>query len=171
MVAPPPARHSAVVPCFYGSLGFLHKHSRLPISSLPSPQAVSSQPTAVLPPGLLSNPHVPALSPRVHRQTHAPVWGTHACGTDRLCRSHSVPSATDQPFHPPLTASDAPLLSQVILPSVRGLPWMREPLCFSFPEGHRSCPTFCPLIFPFFLSSYPVMQASFLSFLVSEVFC
>ena len=42
MAAPPPAHHSTVVPCFYGSLGFLHKHSWLWISSLPSSQAVSS---------------------------------------------------------------------------------------------------------------------------------
>ena len=70
MAAPPAACHSTVAPCFCGSLGFLHKHSRLWISSLSSPQAVSSQPTAVLLPALLSNPYIPALSPRVD-------WGTH----------------------------------------------------------------------------------------------
>ena len=48
MVALPPVHYSTVVPCFYGILGFLHKHSQLWISSLPSPQAVCSQPTAVL---------------------------------------------------------------------------------------------------------------------------
>ena len=165
-------RHSAVEPCFYGSLGFLHKHSCMRISSLPSPQAVSSQPTAVLPLGLLSNSHVPALSLRVHRRAHVPVWGAQGCGTDRMCRSHSVLSATDWPFHTPLTASDAPLLSQRISPSVRGRPQMWESLlCFSSPQGCRSHPTSSPLLFPFFLSAYLVMRGSFLSFPVSKVFC
>ena len=44
-------------------------------------------------PGLLSNPHFPPLSPRVHQQTHFPVWGMQGCGMDHLCRSHSVLSA------------------------------------------------------------------------------
>ena len=88
----------------------------------PIPQAVSSQPTAVLASGLLSNSHISTLSPCVHWQTYIPVWGTQGCGTDNLCRSYSVLSATDQLFHPRLIASDAPLLSQLISPSVRGLP-------------------------------------------------
>ena len=132
MVVLPPAHHSTVAPCFYGSLGFLHKHSQLQVTSLPSPLAVSSQPTAVLPLGLFSNPHVPALRPHVHRWTHVPLWDAQGCGTDHLCRSYSVLSATDQLFHAPLTASDAPLLSQLISSSVRGLPQIQEPLlCFS----------------------------------------
>ena len=136
MVAPPAAHHSTVLPCFYGSLGLLHKHSWLRISSLLSPQAVSSHPTAVLHPGLRSNPHIPALSQRVHQQTHVPVWGTQGCGMDHLRTSHSVLSATDWPFHPPPTASDAPLLSQLISSSVREIPRMQEPLlCFISPPG------------------------------------
>ena len=89
-----------------------------------------------------------------------PVWGVQGCGTDHLCRSHSVLSATDQPFHSPLTASDAPFLSELISPLVMGLPWMREPLpsfssppgSFFFPSffhptqlrGDLSCPFWCP---------------------------
>ena len=61
--------HSTVVLCFCGDLGFLHKHSWLWSSSLPSPQAVSSQPTAVTSLGLLSKPHVPAPSLSAHWQT------------------------------------------------------------------------------------------------------
>ena len=79
-----PVHHSTVAPCFCGSLGFLHKHSLLRISSLPSPQDVSLQPTAVFPLGLLSNPHIPALSPHEHQQTHVPVWGGQDCGLDHL---------------------------------------------------------------------------------------
>ena len=122
MAVSPPACHSAAAPCFYGSLGFLLKHSWLRTSSLPSPQAVYSQPTAVLPPGLLTNPHVPTLSPCVHRRTHVPGWGMQGCGSDCLCRSHSVLSVTDRPFHPPLTASDVSLLSQLISLLVMGFP-------------------------------------------------
>ena len=136
--APPPAHHSTMASWFYGSPGFLHKHSWLWISSLLSPQAVSLQPTAVLSPGLLSNPHIPALSPCVHWQTHFPVWGVQGCGADHLCRSHSVLSATDQPFHLPPKASDVPLLSQLISLSVWSLPRVWEPLlCFSSPSWEQ----------------------------------
>ena len=120
------------------------------------------------PPGLLSNPHVPAFSPCVHQQTHVPVWGMQGYSTDNLYRSHSVLSATDWPFHPPLTASDAPFLSQQIAPLVMGLPGCRNlssvsappwgtdpillPLLFFFPSffhstqlcGDLSCPFWCP---------------------------
>ena len=151
MLAPPPACHSTVTPCFYGRPGFLHKHSQLWISFFPSPQAVSSQPMAVLSLGLLSNPHIPAPSPRAHWQTCfslgcAGLW-------HRLCRSHSVLSATDGSFHPPPTASDALLLSQIISPSVRGLPWMREPLPFlSSPPGSQVLSHFLSSSFSFLLS-------------------
>ena len=137
---------------------FLHKHSRLWISSLPSPQTVSLQPTAVLPAGLLSNQHVPAPNPHVHWQTHIPVCSMQGCGMDRLCRSRSVLSVTDWPFHPPLTTSDTPLLSQLISPSMRGLPWMREPLlCFSSLREVQSWSNFLSSSFPllsFVLPSY-----------------
>ena len=88
MVAPRSAGHSTVVTCFHARLGFLHRHSQLQISSLPSPQAVSPQPTAVLAPGLLSNPHDPAPSPHAHQQTHVPVRGMQGHGMDCLCSSH-----------------------------------------------------------------------------------
>ena len=62
---------------------------------------------------------------------------------DCLCRSHSVLSATDWPFHPPPKASDAPLLLQLISPLVRGLPQMWEPLhCFSSTPGAQILPCF-----------------------------
>ena len=40
--APLLARHSTIALHFYDSLAFVHKHSQLWISSLPSPQAISS---------------------------------------------------------------------------------------------------------------------------------
>ena len=66
MVSPPLMCHLTIVLCFYGSLNFLHKHSQLHVSSISFPQPVSSQPTAVLSLGLLSEPHIPAPSPRPH---------------------------------------------------------------------------------------------------------
>ena len=62
MVAPPPACHSTVEPCFYGSLGFLHKHSWLwtspshPIRLSPHSQQQSSPQFALQSPGSSSQP-------------------------------------------------------------------------------------------------------------------
>ena len=114
----------------------------------------------------LQTPHQHPAPPCPHRCTHLSGWGVQACGTDHLCRSHSVLPATDQWLHSPPVAPEAPLLSQLTSPLVRGLPWMREPpLPFSSPRhGHRSLPSSSHLPFPFFLSSYLVMQGSFLSF-------
>ena len=56
MVAPPFAHHSAVGLRLYSGPSFLRERSQLQSSSLPPPQAVSWQPTAVLSLGLLSTP-------------------------------------------------------------------------------------------------------------------
>ena len=93
---------------FYGGLGFLQEHSWLWSSSFPSPQAVSSQPTAVLSPGLLSKPHVPAPRPCLHWQTHVSSWDMQSCDLDPLCRSHSVLPATDWLLHSPLRSQSSP---------------------------------------------------------------
>lgn len=79
MAAPRLACHSTTAPCLYGSPGFFRERSQLWSSSLPSPQAVSSQLTAVHSQGLLSKPHVPAPRPRAPRRTpvrlrHAGLW-------------------------------------------------------------------------------------------------
>ena len=87
--------HSMMALLFCSSLGFLHKHSHLWSSSLPSPQAVSSQPTAVPSLGLLSKPHVPVLSPHAQWWTTVSASGVQCCGMDNLGRSHSVLPATD----------------------------------------------------------------------------
>ena len=137
-MAPPPVHHSTVAPCFHGRPGFLHKHSLLQISS-PRPFSLSPCSQQKFSPQVCSP--IPTLqlsahSGHAHQWIHVPVWGTQGHGTDCLCSSHSVPSATDRPFHPPLTASDVSLLSQLISLLVMGFPWMREPLlCFSSPPG------------------------------------
>ena len=66
IVAPPPVCDSAVAPCSHGSPVFLCRYSLLRISSLPSSQSISPQPTAILAPGLFSSPRAPAPSPLAH---------------------------------------------------------------------------------------------------------
>ena len=59
----PFACHSTMALLFCCGPGCLHDHSRLQNSSLLFLLAVSSQPTAILSPGLHSTPHVPVPSP------------------------------------------------------------------------------------------------------------
>ena len=151
---------STMALCFYGDPGFFQEDSWLRSSFLPSPQAVSLQRTAVLSLGLLSKPHVPAPSP----WARVSVWDMQGCGLDPLCRSHSVLPATDRLLHSPLSPQSSPSVPDDLL-SVGGLPQMWEPvLTFSSTQGCRSHPASSPLPFSFFLSSYPVMQESFLCF-------
>ena len=161
IVVPPPACDSAVVPCFHDRPVFLCRHSLLWISSLPSPQSVSPQPTAVLALGLFSNPTLQLPAP-FHTCEHTSQSGAHMAVVQTICISHSVPSATDCPLHPLPAASNAFLLSQSISLSERGFPPIRESLlCFSSPApGCRSRPASSPPPSPFFIPSYPVMQGS-----------
>lgn len=141
MTAPFPECHSTLAPCFHGSLGFLQKHSLLCISSLPSPQVASLQPTTVILLDFLRRPCIPAPSPSAHWQTHILTCGVQGCCLDHLRRSHSVLSATDWSFHPYQAPSNAPLLSQLISPPVRGFSWMWELSTLQVPQGFRFCPT------------------------------
>ena len=169
MVIPLFARHSTMKLCFYVGPCFLHEHSHLQISSLLSHQAVSSQPTVVISPSLLSKLHIPAPSTCLHWRTHLSDCGAQGCGKDNLCRSHSVLPTTDRLLLSRLIAPEAPLLSQLISPPVRRLPLIRNlsspsaphrgagpiplPLLFLFPSSFF-CPTwlcgdlFCPFRCP-----------------------
>ena len=135
-----------------------------------SPQAVSSQPTAVPSPGLLSKPHVLAPSPRVHLQAPVSGWGAQGgCGTDHLHRSHCVLPATDQLPGSPLSLQVSPSVpgdlpaheeaSPVVATSphlhlpARSTGPILLPLLFLFPSsffhatrlhGDLSCPFRCP---------------------------
>ena len=89
-------------------------------SSLPSLQAFFIA-TAVLYPGLFSKPHVPAPSPSPHQQATAQAgacraaeWNIHV-GLNLSYLSQTSCCAF-------LQAPEAPLLSQLICPMVRGLP-------------------------------------------------
>ena len=124
------------------------------LSFLPFLQAVSLQPTPVLSLGLLSNAHVLAPNTHAHWWTHVLVWDPQGCGMYCLCRSHSVLSAIDWPFHPPLTVSDAPLLSQLISPLVRGIPQMLTSPLPQLPLGSQVPSSSSSLLFPFTLPGY-----------------
>ena len=164
MAAPLFTCHSTMVLHFYGAPCFCNEHFWLRSSSFPSLQAVSSQPTAVLFPGLLSKPHVPAPSPHAHQWTHVSGWGVQGCGTDYLCRCHSVLPATDLLLRSPLSPRSSPSVPADLL-LVRGLPWMQEPLLsFTSPPPGAQVPSCFLLSFFSFLSSYPVTWRSFLSF-------
>ena len=89
MAALPLVHHSAMAPCFQGSLCFLQEHSWLQSSSLLSPQAVSSQPITVTSLDLLSKPHVPApICTSRHlsqARAHRAVRGTNCVGFTLSC--------------------------------------------------------------------------------------
>lgn len=78
-------RYSAMALHFYGALGFFHEHSWLQNSSLPSLQAISLQPTAVLSPNPIFQPPAP-----VHSSGYISYTGAIGYGTDYLCRSYSI---------------------------------------------------------------------------------
>ena len=74
-------------------------------------------------------------------QAYIPGLGVQCCGMDHLCRSHSILCTTDILFHSPLTAADAPLLSQLMSPSFEGIsPDVGNFLSFQYPQGCRSHP-------------------------------
>ena len=168
MVSPPFAGHSTMVLCFCGGPDFLHEHCQLWSSSLPSFQAVPSQPTAILSLGLLFKPHVPAPSPCVHQRTLISGWAMQGCGMDHLCRSHSVLPATDWLLSSPPSPRSSPSVPDLPVgegasPDVgtsphlqfpaRGAGPVLLPLLFLFPSsffhptwlhGDLSCPFRCP---------------------------
>ena len=164
MATPSSACHSTVLPCFHGSLGFLHS---IPDCGFPPSHPLrlsshSQQQSSS--PGLLSNPHAPASSPCAHQQKHVPVPGMQGGGTDHLCPvchklafSHS--SHCPRWFSSVLTnfligkrvfpdAGTSPLLQ---LPS-RGAGPIPLPLLFFLPSFFHStwlcrglyCPFWCP---------------------------
>ena len=75
------------------------------------------------------------------------------------CGSHSIQSDTDLLLHPPLTTSNASLLSQSSSPIERGLPQMWESFsCFSSPTpGCRPSPSF-PLFPSTFCISFYLLK-------------
>lgn len=94
MVALPFVHHSTMVLFFCDGLSFRHKHSQLQNFSLPSPQTVSSQPTAV-PSHVLSNPHVAVCSFHDYQWTPISGWGMQGCSTNYLHRSQThLPQTT-----------------------------------------------------------------------------
>ena len=168
MAAPPFLRHPAMALCLCGSLGFLHEHSWLWSSSLPSPQAVSSQSTAVPSSSLFSNPTF---------QYPAPVCTGRHLSQAGACRAvaWTIYVGLTLSYLPQtgcralLRAPEAPLLSQLTSllvrrasPDARTSPYLQFsnrgagpvllPLLFLFPSsffcptqlhGDLSCPFRC----------------------------
>lgn len=123
--------------------------------SVPSPQDVSSPPTAVLCLGLLSRPHIPAPSPCLHWWTPSQTgWaglGSVPCVQVSLC-----PAATRWLLCSLPTENEALLLSRLSSPS-EGLPGIWRPLLtFISPQGCRPQPNFSPLPFPSSCSPLPL---------------
>ena len=84
VMASPSTCDSAVSPCFYGCLAFLHRH--FPPQSPPSHPlgSISPQSTAPLALGLLHNPQTPAPSHCNFHGTCVPVQGLYDCSKDCL---------------------------------------------------------------------------------------
>ena len=141
-----------MVLCFCGGLGFLQDHSQLWSSSLPFPQAVSSQPTAVPSPSLLSKP-----SPCAHWQTPISGCCVQCCGMDHLFRSHSVLPATNVLMGSCPSPWSSPSVPAA-LPASEGHPQMWKPLLsFSSPPGAQVLSCFLSSSFfllPFVLLGY-----------------
>ena len=97
---------------------------------IPSPQAVSAQPSTVLSLDLLSKLHVLALSLCPCQQPHASGWDTQGCGMDHLCRSHSVFPNTDWFLHSPL-GSESSLAVPADHPTSKDVLWVQKCL-FTF---------------------------------------
>ena len=89
--------------------------------------------------------------------THPKSW-VYRTMAQIICRSHSLLSATVQLFHPPSIASDASLPSQLISPSVSGLPWVQEPLLHSSSPGAQILSCLLSFLFPFFLYAWFPLQ-------------
>ena len=83
VMAPPPTRDSALLPCFHGYLAFSTSCLTM-ISSLTSPQSISLQSTAPLTLGLLHNPLTPAPSCCSFQETPVTAQGIYGCGKDYL---------------------------------------------------------------------------------------
>ena len=120
----------------------------------PPPPGCLTQPTAILSPGLFSEPHALALSSQ-YLQMHISGWDTQGSCADHLCMPHSALPATDQlaansSSEPPKSFSVPPCL-----PAAEGLPDMWQLLCsFSFFPGVQ-VPTQFLLVLFFFSSSLP----------------
>ena len=114
-------------------------------------------------------------------QLSAPVWTSGHASQSGACR------AVARTIRVGLTLSSLPQTSHfILLWQLQMLPicpnWLprqwggflgyrKLSSASALPQGCRSHPASSPLLFPFFLSSYPVMWGSFLSFLESKVFC
>ena len=126
----------------------------VPVGHLPT---VNSSPY-VLALEFLSNPHASGPTCCTFRWVCVPVWDTCACSMDCLCGSYSIQSVIGQLFHF-LTASNASLLSQTIVPGAGLSPLGKVQSCSLFSS------------FPFLPFSYQVLHKSIYSLPVVRDSC
>ena len=100
---------------------------------------------STLPPEFCLQSPCSSFQPPLWTGKHTPKSWVFRVLAQTICRSHSLLSVTDQLIHPPSIASDAPLPSQLISPSVSGLPWVQETL------HHFNCSQEVQILF-YFLS-------------------
>ena len=149
--------HLTMVLHFSGSLSFLCDHSQLQSSSRPSTQAVSSWPTVVPSPGLLSKPHVTAAVP-VHNGQHSSQETVSSLVAWIICVGLTL-SCLAQMGGWALSESLKHLCSSCLSLLVGGLSQLDAGAShFQFPTG-RTSPILLPLLFLFlfFLLSYGYM--------------
>ena len=155
VMAPPPARDSAVSPCFHDCRAFLHRH--FPLQSPPSrplnPALHSQTPALAL--GLLHNPQTPVPSHCTFQETRIPVRGTYGCGKDCLIL---LPFRLPQLSCFTLSLNVSPPLIRQLSPRGDQTPASVPP-----PAEGRCSPTNTP-VFPPAPSSYRVLRGSIYSF-------
>ena len=159
-MAPAPTHDSALSPYFCGCPASLHGHlppqaSPTTISSLTSPQSVSSQSTATLAPGSCHTPQTPAPSSCAFQGTCVPVRGTCGCGKDCLILiPFRLPQMSCFPLRLKCFSSDSdnsPDVGMGLLPQ--------------FPHWPRAGPVLLTLLlFPLVPSSYRVLHDFIYSF-------
>lgn len=129
------------------------------------------QPTTLILLDFLCRPCIPAPSPSAHWQTHILTCGVQGCCLDHPRRYHSVLSTTDWSFNPYQAPSNAPLLSQLISPPVRGFHGCGNSQPFRSPRASGSVPLHSLFFSLIFLSSYLATWGSFLFFPVFKSLC
>ena len=152
--------HSTMVLFFCGGLSFLHKHSQLQNFSFPSPQTVSSQPTAV--PALVCSQN-PTLQYSAFTTTSGHPSQAGACRVVAwtICTGLTLSCLPQTAL---LWAPKGPFCSSWTLHWWGGFHRCKNLSSPSAPcQGLRSHHSSYPLPFPFFLS-YLVLWGSFLSF-------
>ena len=158
VMAPPPTRDSAVLPCFHGCPAFLHRHfppQSPPLHTLNLSLSSQQQPLAL---GLLHNPWTPAPSRCTFQGIYVPVWSMYGCSKDCI------------PFRLPQISCFTLSLKCFSSDSVAQM-WGSDP-CFSSPTLQGGVPVLLTLLFFSLVpSSYRVLCGSIYLFPLVRYSC